>query len=92
MLKHAIVIMVVHAISVSKAYKALRVNGDDSPYYPRLLAASVIKPTLHIKRLRFAGHSPNNIKLNTASIIPCPEQLKREREKAEKAMSLKNTL
>jgi hypothetical protein len=36
----------------------------------------------------FAGHSPNNIKLRTASSIPCPEQLKREREKAEKAMDL----
>lgn len=71
-----------------KAYKALRVNGDTSPYYLRLLAASARKPTLHIKRLRFAGHSPNNIKLRTASSISCPEQLKREREKADKAMSL----
>jgi hypothetical protein len=46
------------------------------------------KPTLHIKRLKFTGHSPNNIKLKTASSIPCPEQLKKEREKAVKAMSL----
>lgn len=75
---------------LEKAYKALRVNGDDSPYYPRLLAASSYhkKPTVWIKKLRFAGHSPNNIKLKTALFIPCPEQLKREREKAEKAMSL----
>jgi hypothetical protein len=71
-----------------KAYKRWRVNGDDSPYYPKLLAASAKKPTLWIKRLRFAGHSPNNIKLRTAASIPCPEQLKKEREKAAKAMSL----
>ena len=41
-----------------------------------------------IKKLRFAGHSPNNIKLRTASSMRCPEELKKEREKAEKAMSL----
>jgi hypothetical protein len=46
------------------------------------------KPTLWIKRLGFRGHNPNNIKLKTASLIPCPEQLKSEREKAEKAMNL----
>ena len=32
--------------------------------------------------VKFAGHNPNNIKLKIASSIPCPEQLKREREKA----------
>jgi hypothetical protein len=65
---------------MEKAYKALRLNGDTYPIYnPRLLSASAIKPTIWIKRLRFAGHSPNNIKLRTASSIPCQEQLKKER-------------
>ena len=45
------------------------------------------KPTIFYKRLRF-GHSPYNIKLKIASVIRFPEQLKREREKAEKAMNL----
>jgi hypothetical protein len=79
---------------LEKAHKALSLNDDTSPYlypnYPKLLAASAIarKPTLHIKRIRFAGHSHNNIQLRTASAIKCPEELKREREKAEKAMNL----
>jgi hypothetical protein len=78
---------------LEKAHKALSLNGDTSSNYNqnlRLLGASSKsrKPTLWIKRLGFRGHSPNNIKLRTASAIPCPEQLKREREKAEKAMSL----
>ncbi len=75
---------------IEKAYKALRLNGDFTPIYdPRLLAASAMKPTLHIKRLRFAGHSPYNIKLRTASYSrPCPEELRKERERAEKALSL----
>jgi hypothetical protein len=80
---------------LEKAHKALSLNGDISSIYNqnlRLLGATAIKPTIHIKRLRFAGHSPNNIKLKTASSIRCPEQLKRQREKADKAMSLKNTL
>jgi hypothetical protein len=34
------------------------------------------------------GHSPNNIKLKTASSMRCPEELKKETEKAAKAMSL----
>jgi hypothetical protein len=46
------------------------------------------KLTLWIKRLGFTGHSPNNIKLKTAPSMRSPEQLKREKEKAEKAMSL----
>jgi hypothetical protein len=76
---------------LNKAHKALSLNGDTSSIYNqnlRLLGASSRKPTLWIKRLGFAGHGPNNIKLKTASSIPCPEQLKREREKADKAMSL----
>ncbi|MGB7558692.1 MAG: hypothetical protein WBM37_09265 [Nitrososphaeraceae archaeon] len=74
---------------LERAYKALRLNGDFTPIYnPRLLAASVKKPTLHIKRLRFAGHSPYNIKLRTASSMRCPEELRKERENAEKALSL----
>ena len=76
---------------LEKAHKALSLNGDTSSVYNqnlRLLGASSRKPTLWIKRLGFRGHSPNNIKLKTASLIPCPEQLKREREKADKAMSL----
>jgi hypothetical protein len=74
---------------IEKAYKALRLNGDFTPIYnPRLLAASAIKPTLYIKRLRFAGHNPNNIKLRTASYMRCPEELRKERENAEKALSL----
>ena len=40
------------------------------------------------KEVGFAGHSPNNVKLRVASSIKCPEELKREREKADKAMSL----
>jgi hypothetical protein len=75
---------------LEKAYKALRLNGDTNPIYnPKLLAASAIamKPTLHIKRLKFAGHSHNNIQLRVAS-SPYPERLMMEREKAEKAMSL----
>jgi hypothetical protein len=76
---------------LEKAHKALSLNGDTSSIFNqnlRLLSASSRKPTLWIERLKFAGHSPNNINLKTASLIPCPEQLKREREKAEKAMSL----
>jgi hypothetical protein len=79
---------------LEKAHKALSLNGDTSSNYNqnlRLLSASASsrKPTLHIKRLGFRGHSPNNIKLKTASSIPCPEQLKRDREKAEKAIEYK---
>jgi hypothetical protein len=78
---------------LEKAHKALSLNGDTSSVYNqnlRLLGASSRKPTLWIRRLGFAGHSPNNIKLRTASSywMRCPEELKREREKAEKAMSL----
>jgi hypothetical protein len=74
---------------LEKAYKALKLNGDFSPIYnPKLLAASVKKPTVWIKKLRFTGHSPNNIKLRTASPMRCPEELKKERENAEKALSL----
>jgi hypothetical protein len=78
---------------LEKAHKALSLNGDTSSIYNqnlRLLAASASlrKPTLWIKKLGFAGHSPKNIKLKTASVIPCPEQLKRDWEKAEKAMNL----
>jgi hypothetical protein len=76
---------------LEKAHKALRLNGDTSSVYNhnlRLLGASSRKPTLWIKRLGFTGHSPYNIKLKTASLIKCPEELKREREKAEKAMNL----
>jgi hypothetical protein len=74
---------------LERAYKALKMNGDDSPsyYYPKLLAASAMKPTLHIKRLRFAGHNHNNIQLRMAS-SPCPGRLMKEREMAAKAMSL----
>lgn len=76
---------------LEKAHKALSLNGDSSSVYNqnlRLLSASAWsrKPTLHIKRFRFAGHSPYNIKLKTAS--SCPEELKRQKEKAEKAMNL----
>jgi hypothetical protein len=55
----------------------------------RLLSASAIarKPTLWIKRAAH-NHNPNNVKLRIASSIKCPEELKREREMAEKAMSL----
>jgi hypothetical protein len=76
---------------LEKAHKALSLNGDTSSIYNqnlRLLGASSRKPTLWIKRLGFTGHSPNNIKLKTASSISCPEQLKRDWEKAEKAMNL----
>jgi hypothetical protein len=84
-------------LELEKAYKALSLNDYTSPYlypnypylnYPKLLAASASsrKPTLRIKRKGFAGHSHNNIQLRTTSA--CPEVLKREREKAEKAMSL----
>ncbi|MGA7542726.1 MAG: hypothetical protein WBW34_06655 [Nitrososphaeraceae archaeon] len=76
---------------LEKAHKALSLNGDTSSIYNqtlRLLSASSRKPTLHIRRLGFTGHSPNNIKLKIASSIPCPEQLMREKEKAVKAMSL----
>jgi hypothetical protein len=75
---------------LEKANKALALNGDTSPnyHYPKLLAASAMKPTLHIKRIGFAGHSHNNIQLRTASSIKCPEELKKEREMAAKAMSL----
>jgi hypothetical protein len=78
-------------LELEKAYKALKMNGDDSPNYnyPKLLSASSIsrKPTLHIKRIGFTGHSHNNIQLRMAS-SPCPERIKEEKEKAEKAMSL----
>jgi hypothetical protein len=78
---------------LEKAHKALSLNGDTSSNYNqnlRLLGASSKsrKPTLWIKRLGFRGHSPNNIKLKTASLIPCPEQLKKDRERAAKAMTL----
>jgi hypothetical protein len=77
---------------LEKAYKALSLNDYTSPFqylnYLMLLAASSRKPTLHIKRRGFAGHSHNNIQLRIASSIKCPEELEREREKAEKAMSL----
>ena len=56
-------------------------------YNPRLLAASAIKPTLYIKRIGHS-HSPYNIKLRTASFMRCPEELRKERENAEKALSL----
>jgi hypothetical protein len=75
-------------LELEKAYKALRVNGGaESPHYPKLLAASAMKPTLHIKRLRFIGHSHNNIQLRAASTT-CPERLMKEKEMAAKAMSL----
>jgi hypothetical protein len=76
---------------LEKAHKALSLNGDMSSIYNqnlRLLSASARKPTLWIKRLGFAGHSPNNTKLKTASSIKCPEELKREKENVAKAMSL----
>jgi hypothetical protein len=75
---------------LERAYKALRLNGPNYPIYnPRLLAASAIKPTLYIKRIGHS-HSPNNIKLRTASSYswPCPEEIRKERENAEKALSL----
>jgi hypothetical protein len=74
---------------LEKTYKALKMNGDTSPYYhyPKLLAASAMKPTLHIKRIKFMGHSHNNIQLRMAS-SPCPERLMKEKEMAAKAMSL----
>jgi hypothetical protein len=37
---------------IEKAYKALRLNGDNSSYPiydPGLLSASAMKPTLHIR-------------------------------------------
>jgi hypothetical protein len=78
-------------LELEKAYKALKMNSDDSPNpyynYLKLLAASAMKPTLHIKRRGFAGHSHNNIQLRMAS-SPCPERIKKEKEKAAKAMSL----
>ena len=76
---------------LEQAHKALSLNGDTSSIYNqniRLLSASSRKPTLWIKRVGFAGHSPNNIKLEIASAIQCREELKREREKADKAMNL----
>jgi len=75
---------------LEKAHKALSLNGDTSSVYNqnlRLLGASSRKPTLWIKRLGFTGHNPNNIKLRSTS-MRCPEELKKEREKADKAMSL----
>jgi hypothetical protein len=75
---------------LEKAHKALSLNGDTSSVYNQnlgLLSASARKPTLWIKR-KFIGHNPNNIKLRTASSMRCPEDLKKEREKAYKAMSL----
>jgi hypothetical protein len=79
-------------LELEKAYKALSLNDESSPYlypnYPKLLAASSRKPTLHIMRRGFAGHSHNNIQLRAASAIKCPEELKRQRDKAEKAMNL----
>jgi hypothetical protein len=45
------------------------------------LSASVKKPTIWIKRLRY---NPNNVKLRTASYsysMPCQEQLKKEKER-----------
>jgi len=75
-------------LELERAYKALRVNGGtESPYYPKLLAASAMKPTIHIKRLKFMGHNHNNIQLRMASSL-CPEELRKQKENAEKAMSL----
>ena len=51
-------------------------------------ASNTKKPTLYIKKLEFAGHNPNNIKLRTSSYIPCQEELKKEREYADKALSI----
>ena len=34
------------------------------------------------------GHSHNNIQLRTASLMRCPEELRKERERAEKALSI----
>ena len=68
----------------------MRLNGANYPIYnPQLLAPSVKKPTLWIKRTGHS-HSPNNIKLRTASSysMRCPEELRKERERAEKALSL----
>jgi hypothetical protein len=71
---------------LERAYKALRLNGDTYPIYnPKLLAASAMKPTLHIKRLKF-HHSPYNIRLKGAAFIQ--KRLEIEREDAEKALSL----
>jgi hypothetical protein len=71
---------------IENAYKALKLNGDTYPIYnPSLLAASAMKPTLHIKRLKF-HHSPNNIRLKGAAFIQ--KRLEIERENAEKALSL----
>jgi hypothetical protein len=86
-------------LELEKAYKALSLNDETTapylypnyPYpYPKLLAASASsrKPTLHIKRSGFTGHSHNNVQLRAASAIKCPEELKRQRDKAEKAMNL----
>jgi hypothetical protein len=74
---------------LEKAYKALKMNGDTSPdyNYPKLLAASAMKPILHIKRIKFMGHSHNNIQLRAASTT-CPERIMKEKEMAAKAMSL----
>ena len=52
---------------LEQAHKALSLNGDTSSVYNqnlRLLSASAIarKPTLWIRKLKFAGHSPNNVK------------------------------
>ena len=74
---------------LEQAHAALSLNGDTSSVYNqnmRLLSASAIvrKPTLWIKRAAHS-HSPHNVKLRFAS---SPEQLKRQREKADKAMSL----
>jgi hypothetical protein len=71
---------------LERAYKALRLNGDTYPIYnPKLLAASAMKPTLHIKRIKF-HHSPYNIRLKGAAFIQ--KRLEIEREDAEKALSL----
>ena len=74
---------------LERAYKALRLNGDFTPIYnPRLLAASVKKHTLHIKKLKFT-HSPYNIKLRTASFMQCPDESRRiQKQNAEKALRL----
>jgi hypothetical protein len=77
---------------LEKVHKALSLNGDTSSVYNQnlgVLSVSAIarKPTLWIKRAAH-NHSPNNIKLRFASSIKSPEELTREREKADKAMSL----
>jgi hypothetical protein len=64
---------------IEKAYKALRLNGDNSSYpiyNPGLLSASAMK--FH--------HSPYNIRLKGAAFIQ--KRLEIERENAEKALSL----